>query len=124
MPKTAAKPAVILGYSASWVDAVYPPAAYDYSGLTHIARSFLLPHADGSLTSASDYWSDDLEQGAHAHGVKLLASVGGAADNANEWLGMARDAAAKQRFFDSLEALIAAHHYDGVDIDWEPSALS
>ena len=124
LPKTAAKPPVVLGYSASWADAAYPPAAYDYSGLTHIARSFLAPHADGSLTFGGDYWNEDLERGAHAHQVKLLASIGGAAENANEWLGMARDPAAKQRFFDALAAQITAHHYDGVDIDWEPSALS
>ncbi|HEX3850673.1 MAG TPA: glycoside hydrolase family 18 protein, partial [Polyangiaceae bacterium] len=124
LPATAAKPAVILGYSASWGDAAYPPSAYDYSGLTHIARSFLAPHADGTITNGSDFWSDELEKGAHAHGVKLLASVGGSAENANEWLGMARDPAAKKRFFDTLDSLITAHHYDGVDIDWEPSALN
>lgn len=124
MPTTAAKPAVILGYSASWADGAYPPSAYDYSGMTHVARSFLAPHADGSLTYGSDFWSPELEQGAHAHGVKLLASIGGAAENANEWLGMARNDAAKKRFFDSLESLITDHHYDGVDIDWEPSALT
>jgi chitinase len=124
LPSTAAKPAVVLGYSASWGDARYPPSAYDYSGLTHIARSFLAPHADGTITSGSDFWSDELEQGAHAHGVTLLASVGGSAENANEWLGMARDPAAKKRFLDTLDALITSHHYDGVDIDWEPSALT
>jgi len=124
LPAAAAKPSVILGYSASWADAAYPPSAYDYSGLTHIARSFLAPHADGSLTSNSDYWNDELERGAHAHGVKLLASIGGAAENANEWLGMARDPMAKKRFIDALETLITGHHYDGVDIDWEPSALT
>lgn len=124
LPTTAAKPAVILGYSASWTDGTYPPSAYDYSGLTHVARSFLAPHADGSITTSGDFWNEDLERGAHAHGVKLLASIGGAAENANEWLGMARDEAAKKRFFDSLDALIGAHHYDGVDIDWEPSALN
>ena len=124
LPATAPPPAVILGYSASWTDATYPPTEYDYSGLTHIARSFLLPRADGSITSGSDYWSPELERDAHAHGVKLLASVGGAAENANEWLGMARDPAAKQRFFNTLEGLVVAHHYDGVDIDWEPSALT
>ncbi len=115
---------MILGYSASWTDALNPPADYDYSGLTHIARSFIAPHADGHLSTGSDYWNEELEQRAHAHGVKLLASIGGAAENANAWLGMARDASAKQRFFDELEALITAHHYDGVDIDWEPSALT
>src|SRR5450755_3577076 len=93
VPATAAKPAVILGYSASWTDGSYPPRAYDYGSLTHIARSFLAPHADGRVTWSNDFWSAELEQNAHAHGVKLLASVGGAADNANQWLEMARDSA-------------------------------
>lgn len=122
LPKTAAKPAVILGYSASWADGAYPPRFYDYGSLTHIARSFLQPHADGRVTWSNDFWSPELEQNAHAHGVKVLASIGGAADNANQWLEMARDPAAEKRFFDELETQINAHHYDGVDIDWEPSA--
>ncbi|HEY4103579.1 MAG TPA: glycoside hydrolase family 18 protein [Polyangiaceae bacterium] len=122
LPKTAPKPEVILGYSASWADGSYPPRAYDYGSLTHIARSFLAPHADGRLTWSNDFWNPELEQNAHARGVKLLASIGGSAENANEWLGMARDPAAEKRFFDALEAQLNEHHYDGVDIDWEPSA--
>ena len=61
---------------------------------------------------------------AHAHGVKLLASLGGAAQNANNWLGMARDSRSERAFFDNLEKLIKENNYDGVDIDWEPSALT
>jgi len=116
------RPAVVLGYSAAWTDSNYPPAQYDYASLTHIARSFLVPHADGSITASGGFWDDELERLAHAHGVKLLASVGGAAPDAKQWLGMARDAAARERFFKELEQLIDQHHYDGVDIDWEPSA--
>jgi chitinase len=119
---TATRPAVVLGYSAAWTDGTYPPSAYDYASLTHIARSFLSPHADGHISDSGGFWSDELEQRAHAHGVKLLASIGGAAPDANHWLSMARDQAALARFFDELQALIAQHHYDGVDIDWEPSA--
>ncbi|HEX3773804.1 MAG TPA: glycosyl hydrolase family 18 protein [Polyangiaceae bacterium] len=122
LPKTAPKPEVILGYSAAWADGSYPPRAYDYGSLTHIARSFLAPHADGRLTWSNDFWNPELEQNAHAHGVKLLASIGGAADDANQWLGMARDPAAEKHFFDELEAQLSEHHYDGVDIDWEPTA--
>jgi chitinase len=121
LPKATA-PAVVLGYSASWTDGSYPPSAYDYASLTHIARSFLDPHPDGHLTESGGFWNDDLEQRAHAHGIKLLASVGGAAPDANHWLGMARDSAARARFFTELDALVTQHHYDGVDIDWEPSA--
>ncbi len=122
LPATAAKPAVILGYSAAWTDGNYPPRAYDYGSLTHIARSFLAPHADGRITWSNDFWNPELEEQAHAHGVKLLASIGGAADDANQWLTMARDASAEQRFFGELDAQVTQHHYDGVDIDWEPSA--
>src|SRR4051812_38041139 len=115
---TAARPAVVLGYSAAWTDGTYPPSAYDYASLTHIARSFLTPHPDGHLSDSGGFWNDDLEQRAHAHGVKLLASIGGAAPDANHWLTMARDQAALERFFSELQALISQHHYDGVDIDW------
>lgn len=118
----ASRPAVVLGYSASWTDASYPPSAYDYASLTHIARSFLNPRADGHITESAGFWNEDLEKQAHAHGVKLLASIGGAAPDAQHWLGMTRDPAARERFFTELEGLITQHRYDGVDIDWEPSA--
>ena len=121
---TASRPAVVLGYSAAWTDGSYPPSAYDYASLTHIARSFLNPHPDGHITDSGGFWNDELEQRAHQHGVKLLASIGGAAPDANHWLSMARDSAAQQRFFSELDALITQHKYDGVDIDWEPSAQS
>ena len=121
---TAPRPAVVLGYSASWTDGSYPPAAYDYGSLTHIARSFLKPHDDGHISDSGGFWNEDLERGAHAHGVKLLAALGGAAPDANDWLGMVRNPAARERFFTELDGLITQHHYDGVDIDWEPSALT
>src|SRR5262245_19113356 len=97
-PKAAA-PAVVLGYSASWTDESYPPSAYDYASLTHIARSFLQPHADGHITESAGFWSEDLTERAHRHGVKLLASIGGAVPDANHWLTMVRDPAARERFF-------------------------
>ncbi len=119
---TASRPAVVLGYSAAWTDSSYPPSAYDYASLTHIARSFLVPRADGSIAESGGFWNEELEKRAHASGVKLLAALGGAAPDANHWLGMARDPAARERFFNELERLITQHRYDGVDIDWEPSA--
>jgi len=66
LPKTAAKPAVILGYSASWRNGNYPPRAYDYGSLTHIARSFLAPTRMAAVTWSNDFWNAELEQNAHA----------------------------------------------------------
>jgi len=51
--------------------------------------------------------------------VKLLASIGGAADNANQWLSMARGPGRGETLFRrARRTQITAHHYDGVDIDW------
>src|SRR5579859_1185060 len=120
-----AKPSpVVSGYSAAWFDPLSPVESYNYDTLTHINRSFLVPKKDGSITTEDSFWNPNLERLAHAHGVKLIASIGGASTPAEEWLAMARNAASEKRLFGELEKLITANHYDGVDIDWEPSALT
>src|SRR5450432_2687405 len=63
---------VVLGYSASWFDNVYPPEVYDYGVLTHIARSFLTPNADGTITDSATFWDPKLAELAKKNGVKLL----------------------------------------------------
>jgi chitinase len=115
---------VVLAYSASWVDKVYPPEVYNYGAVTHIARAFLLPHADGTITDTGTFWDPKLSELAKKNGVKLLAAIGGASPSADHWLAMARSPEAKKRFFDSVEKLVTMHGYDGIDIDWEPSAQS
>jgi len=120
-----AKPnGVVIGYSAMWFDGIYPIESYNFDAFTHIARSFLIPQADGSLPVPGGYFDPELEKLAHAHGVKLLVSIGGQAENANHWLGMARNPDSEKKFFNTLEKLVTDNHYDGVDIDWEPSALT
>jgi chitinase len=114
----------VVGYSALWFDGIYSPESYNYDAFTHILRAFLIPKADGTIVAPGGYWDPDLERLAHAHGVKLLASLGGAAPTADNWLATARDPKPEKTFFDNLEKLITDHHYDGVDIDWEPSALT
>jgi chitinase len=121
---SAAPNRVVLGYSAAWFDKTCPPQAYNYDGLTHLARSFLVPHADGSLDVPAEFFNAGMEATARAHGVKLLMSIGGEADNADHWLSLARHPQYLQRFVDRLDQLMLEHHYDGIDIDWEPSALN
>ena len=111
----------VLGYSATWMDGQCRPADYDWSTLTHVARAFLVPHPDGSVGVPDGYFNPDLERLAHAHGVKLLISAGGEADNADNWVSIANHPAYLDRFLGELGRLMAANHYDGVDIDWEPS---
>src|ERR1700690_3985870 len=77
---------VVLGYSASWFDGIYPPESYNYDVFTHIARSFLVPKANGDITVSGDFWNAELEKMAHSHKVKLIASIGGASPDAKNWL--------------------------------------
>ncbi len=115
---------VVVGYSAAWFDGIYPIESYNFDTFTHILRAFLTPRPNGDVDVPGGFFDPELEKAAHAHGVKLLASIGGAAENADNWLKMARDKDAQTRFFDNLDKLITDNHYDGVDIDWEPSALT
>jgi chitinase len=115
---------VVLGYSASWFDAKSPPEFYNYDGLTHLARSFLTPRLDGSIDVPEGYFNATMETQARRHGVKLLMSLGGEADNADNWLSIPRHPEYLNRFLGQLGKLMADHGYDGIDIDWEPSPLT
>jgi chitinase len=126
-PRLGAQPRpsrVVLGYSAAWRDAICPPEEYNYAALTHLARAFLVPHSDGSIGVPADYFNKTMESLAREHGVKLLVSLGGEAENADNWLSIARNPKYLQRFYTELEPLVVQHGYDGIDIDWEPSPLT
>lgn len=115
---------VVLGYSATWRDAATPPECYNYDAITHLCRAFLTPNPDGTIGVPDGYFNTTMESLARKHGVKLLMSLGGEAFNADNWLSIARNPPCLQRFQDSLSNLLASHTYDGIDIDWEPAALT
>src|SRR5690606_285701 len=57
---------------------------------------------------------------AHAQGVKILVSVGGASATYDaNFRTVAASAALRNTFADNLEAHLRAYGYDGVDLDWE-----
>ena len=122
-PAASPKP-VVLGYSASWRDDVCPPSSYDFDRLTHLVRAFAAPSADGSIAVEPGYFNPSLESQARAHGVKMLIGIGGGANGNRGWLSIANNPQSLQKFLDSLDNLMTAHHYDGVDVDWEPSPES
>jgi chitinase len=123
--QASAKPnQVVIGYSATWYDAQCPPEYYNYDALTYLGRSFLTPRPDGSISVPGDFFNTKMEDLARQHGVKLLMSLGGEAPDANNWLSIARNPEYFNRFCSDLEKLLKDHQYDGVDIDWEPSALT
>jgi chitinase len=111
---------LVLGYLPYWRDNIAPPQDLDLNVFTHLARAFLRPERDGSLHPSPTYFNLAFEDSARAHDVKLLMSIGGESATPDIWLAMAREPQHVAHFLDTLAALFAAHHYDGVDIDWEP----
>ena len=116
----------VMGYYASWHAPAngghYAVSSIDWDGLTHVAAAFYVP--DGSGGWASGYFdtatATDLITAGHAHGKKVLASIGGAGSGP---VFEQSTQNAMPAFVASLEALVAMG-YDGLDIDWEGGNLS
>jgi chitinase len=111
-----------MGYYASWQPDQYPISAIEWSGLTHIAMAFYTPDASGALTlmGGNPQLATSLVTAAHQHGVKAIASLGGA-DSASAFQS-ATNAGTLATFVNSLVTLMQTVGYDGLDVDWEPLA--
>jgi chitinase len=97
-----------------------PCTNLDYSQMTHIAHAFLWPNADGSLDVTSDFkYYPKLVETAHAHGVKIVISVGGGASGPTNFSLMASTAVTRSNFVQRLTAFCISNNYDGADFDWE-----
>jgi chitinase len=108
----------IVGYLPSWRG---PDFTVPYQRLTHLNYAFALPTPSGGLTDlrAPDRL-DAVVTAAHASGVKVCLSVGGWHDGDDSaFERMAADAGARAAFVEAGLAVVAAHHLDGLDIDWE-----
>jgi chitinase len=123
-PAQARPDRIVLGYSATWRDPYSPAECYNYDAITHLARAFLIPHPDGKIEVPEGYFNATMESLARKHSVKLLMSIGGEASNADNWLSIARHQKYFRNFCDNLDKLLAEYGYDGIDIDWEPSAVT
>jgi chitinase len=101
----------------AYYDGGYGASNIPYNELTHIAHAFLSINADGSLMAPSGLVNPTLISDAHAAGVKVLISVGGA--DVTTFSGVAANSAYTSTFVNQLYSFIQANGYDGVDIDWE-----
>jgi chitinase len=117
----------LLGYYPEWSKYNNPPFVYSaaqipYKQLTHIAHAFVLldAKADGTLDVPGGFIEAALISNAHAAGVKVLVSIGGAGGGqGTRFNKMARNEAYRQNFAKNVHAFLTANGYDGVDIDWE-----
>lgn len=108
-----------IGYYASWQADQYPVSEIEWGGLTDIAMSFYMPASDGSLSLLGDNpdVAAALVAAAHAHGVKAIASIGGA-DSGPAF--QQATAASLDALVSNLVLLLDSPGYDGLDFDWEP----
>jgi len=109
-----------MGYYASWQPDQYPISAIEWSGLTHIAMAFYTPDSSGalSLMGGNPQLATSLVLAAHQHGVKAIASLGGA-DSASAFRS-ATNTGTISAFVSNLVGLMQTVGYDGLDVDWEP----
>ncbi len=111
----------LVAYWASWTRAQMPPKSIAWSRFTHLAHAFVLPAATGGLKSVSTYVDPELIAEAHAHGVKVVASVGGWGANFDANV----DPAMRAKTVAALVSLCKNNGYDGIDVDWEfPTATT
>jgi len=110
---------IVLGYYPSWV--AHPNAKeIRYERFTHLAHAFLQSDSAGNLREDRAIPSRDLTERAHARGVKVLLSLGGA-QSARVFREIVRNKESLDRYVAAVAKASGAHGYDGVDIDWEPT---
>jgi len=94
-------------------------AAIDFSLLTHINYSFLIPRANGTTRpfGAPNHLRAVVAQ-AKKHDVKVLIAVGGWGWD-KEFETLAADPAIREKLAKRVAEFCATYQLDGVDIDWE-----
>lgn len=114
----------MLGYYAGYQRDLMPVGEIDWSGMTHLIVTRVVPRRDGSLDttfdideSAGPAFARDIAKQARAHGVRPILMVGGAGTY-DEFA----NAAANHRdsFITNLINAMNSYGFDGLDLDWEP----
>lgn len=105
----------IVGYTTEAVVVELIP----FEKLTHVNYAFLIPRADGTFERLLNPWKlENLVNGAHAKGVKVLISVGGWGWD-EQFETLASSPETRATFVRELVAVVEQYHLDGADIDWE-----
>ncbi len=107
-----------VGYMPSWAGSVN---SIQYSKVTHINYSFILPNANGTLQGLDNPSKlQSLVSLGHANNVRVLIAVGGWNDgNDSGFEALAGNATSRTTFVNALVNLVNQYGLDGVDIDWE-----
>jgi GH18 family chitinase len=114
-PTARTQPFKVVGYVAPAANI----AAIDFSLLTHINYSFLIPRANGTTRpfGAPNHLRAVVAQ-AKKHDVKVLIAVGGWGWD-KEFEALAADPAIREKLAKRVAEFCATYQLDGIDIDWE-----
>ena len=122
-PPATASDQWVMGYYATYQRDLYPPAAVDWSGLTHLIVTRVKANADGTLDTNFDWdptngpaFATDLAARAHAAGRKAILMLGGDGNGAEILAAVTNQRAV---FIANLKATMTRYGYDGLDLDWE-----
>lgn len=132
MPTGPANPnAVFVGYLPLYegLDWTQVTPTLDFTKMTHLNLGFLNPprctpapctaHSDMNFSARNltDAGLDAIVSAAHAHNVKVLASIGGG--GGDQMILQFYNAGLSMQLVDSLDKFMQKHHIDGVDLDQE-----
>ena len=107
------------GYWSKYQDPAYSAAQIPYQKLTHINHDGVTFKADGSLVVPDGFIEPELNNGAHAAGVKVLLLMSG------DFGGLeTASKTALKTLVDNIAAFARQYGYDGVDMDWEYPATT
>ncbi len=117
----------VVGYVPNWGNPAALAEKIDYSMVTHLNVAFENPkNADGDFSFNSK--DEVLIAKAHEHHVPVLVSIGGGGASTDKTL-QARyfdliSEAKREAFARKLGDYVAAHHFDGVDVDIEGPSVN
>jgi len=100
------------GYWSKYANPPYGAAQIPYHQLTHINHDGVSFDSTGTLTVPDGFIEPELNNSAHAAGVKVLLLLGG------DFVGL-ETSGALQTLVDNIAAFETQYAYDGLDIDWE-----
>ena len=107
-----------IGYMPSWAGNVN---AIQYSKLTHINYSFVLPNANGTLQAIPDPGKlQQLVTLGRQNNVRVSLAVGGWNDgNDSAFEALAANSGTRTTFVNALMGAVRQYNLDGIDMDWE-----
>ena len=115
-PETTQLTKRVVGDYGYWSRTQTPPysaAQIPMSKLTHINHAGVSFDSNANLVVPQGFLEPELNEKAHAAGVKVLLLLGG------DFGALETQPSLVQALVDKLQVFLDAHSYDGVDIDWE-----